>query len=66
MGKSIFVLSVFLLALASCADQPGTTDRINTFNDKRAPTYSTNGSYDDNGIEPPPNNGNQNFGLKGW
>ena len=29
-----------------------------------APTYSANGSYDDNGVAPPPNNGNQNFGRK--
>jgi len=28
------------------------------------PSYSTNGSYDDNGAEPAPNNGNQNFGRR--
>jgi hypothetical protein len=28
------------------------------------PTYSGNGGYDDNGVEPAPNNDNQNFGHR--
>ena len=59
----IFLAGGILLCMVACS-----ADRNATLKDAdspRAPTYSTNGSYDDNGVEPPPNNGNQNFGFRG-
>lgn len=62
----LILMSGVLLGVAACADQtanPATTNiRIYSDNINHNPTYSLNGSFDDNGVAPPPNNGSQNFG----
>ncbi len=56
----LFLLGGFVLALTSC-----TLDRPPSYPISDSPhNYNLNGNYDDNGVEPPPNNGNQNFGHR--
>jgi len=59
--RNFILLMALMLSLTACSVGNPPANNGSTLDHK--PTYSTNGSYDDNGIEPSPNNGNQNFGF---
>jgi hypothetical protein len=66
--KILLLYAIFLSLNACTADQainhPALGNGTDSDNIITTPTYSNNGSYDDNGVEPAPNNGNQNFGRR--
>lgn len=56
-STAVLLLITTLAGLAACTtNQPAPSHP--------APTYYDKGSFDDNGVEPMPNNGNQNFGRR--
>ncbi len=65
--RNLILLGTILFGISACApEQPTNTAILNsdTCGTNGQPTYTNNGSYDDNGAEPAPNNCNQNFGRR--
>ena len=67
--RNLLLLSGVLLGVVACAtnqpaQHPATNDGVYKDQTTSNPTYYDNGSFDDNGVEPVPNNGNQNFGRR--
>jgi hypothetical protein len=67
--RNLIFLSGLCLSLGACVtDQqtgnasPASSGNYNT--NTTVHSYSNKGAYDDNGAEPAPNNGNQNFGRR--
>jgi hypothetical protein len=67
LTRNLLVTGIVVLVSACSAEQSAnhpTVDHAVMNSAEPAPTYSLNGSYDDNGVEPAPNNRNQNFGRR--
>jgi len=58
---NLILMGGLLIGIGACMNDNGIQ---NYDNRDHTPTYSTNTANDDNGAEPMPNAGNQNFGSR--